>query len=61
MVKEEALQRTRILVFWEKYGLQATLDAFCIKKRTLYRWKNLFQHSGRNATLGRSWMAQVLE
>ena len=46
MVKEEALQRTRILVFWEKYGLQATLDAFCIKKRTLYRWKNLFQHSG---------------
>jgi transposase InsO family protein len=36
-VGEKALKKARILVFWEKYGLQSTLDAFPVKKGPLYR------------------------
>lgn len=36
---EETLLRERILVFWEKYGLQATMDAFEVKRSTLFLWK----------------------
>jgi transposase InsO family protein len=47
MISQEALKRARILVFWEKYGLRATLDAFSVKRRTLYyNWKKIFQDSG---------------
>ena len=39
MVTETAKHRLRVLVHWEKYGIQAAMDAFCIKKRTLHNWK----------------------
>jgi len=42
MVSEKALKKARILVFWEKHGLQATLDAFPVKRRTLYYWKSIW-------------------
>ena len=46
MVSEKALKKARILVFWEKHGLQATLDAFPIKRRVLYLWKSTWKKSG---------------
>ena len=45
MISEKALKKARILIFWEKYGLEATLDAFPFKKRTLYLWKSIFVKS----------------
>lgn len=48
MINEEALRKARILVFWEKHGLSATLDAFPTKRRTLYLWKKNFEKSGGN-------------
>ena len=35
MVSEKAQDRYRGLLFWEKYGLEATID----KRRTLYHWR----------------------
>jgi len=46
MVSEKAHRKARILVFWEKHGTQATLDAFPVKKRTLYHWKSIWEKSG---------------
>lgn len=46
MVTQEALRKAKILVFWEKHGLPATLDAFPTKRRTLYLWKKKFEESG---------------
>lgn len=40
MITEQARRRAHILVFWEKHGLRATLDAFPVKRSTLYLWKN---------------------
>jgi transposase InsO family protein len=45
MVSEEAKKKVRILAFWEKHGLEATLDAYDVKKRTLYMWKSLLKRS----------------
>lgn len=39
MVTNKAKERQKILIFWEKHGLEATLDAFPVKRRTLYNWK----------------------
>jgi len=39
MITKKAKERFEILVFWEKHGLQATLDAFHKKRRTLFLWK----------------------
>lgn len=39
MVTKKAERKLKILAFWEKHGLEATLDAFDVKKRTLYGWK----------------------
>lgn len=47
MVSEKALKKARILVFWEKHGFQATLDAFPVKKRTLYLWKSVWEKSAK--------------
>ncbi|MDI6777557.1 MAG: hypothetical protein QMD77_00005, partial [Patescibacteria group bacterium] len=46
MVSEKALKKARTLVFWEKHGLQATLDAFLVKRRTLFSWKARVKTSG---------------
>ena len=38
-VSEEARRRYKIIEFYEKYGIETTLEAFEVSKRTLYRWK----------------------
>ncbi|MDD4358909.1 MAG: DDE-type integrase/transposase/recombinase [Candidatus Pacebacteria bacterium] len=39
MITEKALYRMKVLVFWEKYGLKPTIEAFNVKRRTLFNWK----------------------
>lgn len=39
MVSERAQYRYRVVRFWEKYGLEATIEAFGVKRRTLYDWR----------------------
>ncbi|PIY96698.1 MAG: hypothetical protein COY66_03445 [Candidatus Kerfeldbacteria bacterium CG_4_10_14_0_8_um_filter_42_10] len=52
MITKKALHKVRILAFWEKYGLDATLDAFKVKRRTLYDWKSkLEQGDGKPEAL----------
>lgn len=46
MISEKALRKMRILVFWEKHGLEATLEAFQLKRRTLFDWKKKFKAGG---------------
>ena len=35
----KAKKKFEVLVFWEKHGLPATLDAFKVSRRTLFLWK----------------------
>ena len=46
MITEKAKRKARVLVFWEKHGLQATLDAFPVKESTLYGWKKQWREGG---------------
>jgi transposase InsO family protein len=39
MITEQAKQRTRMLAFWEKHGLEATKEAFDVSRPTLFRWQ----------------------
>ena len=39
MITPKALHKARVLAFWQKHGLQATLEAFSIKRSTLFLWK----------------------
>jgi hypothetical protein len=39
MISEKAKYKAKVLVFWEKHGLEAALDAFPYKRSTLYAWK----------------------
>ncbi len=43
MVSKEAQRRYKMVLFYEKYGLAATLEAFEISKRTLYRYQSLLK------------------
>jgi transposase InsO family protein len=45
MITDEAKRRTKILAFWEKYGTAATLDAFSLSRRTLFRWQKALRVS----------------
>lgn len=47
MLTEKAKFKYKVLVFWEKHGLQATLDAFPVKRSTLFLWKKQFNEGGR--------------
>lgn len=47
MITEKAFLRARILAFWEKHGLTPTLDAFKVKRRTLFAWKKQFNEGGK--------------
>ena len=46
MITPEALRRYEILVFWEKHGIEAALDAFKVKRRTLFNWKQKLTQGG---------------
>lgn len=39
MLTQKAKDKAKALVFWEKHGLQATMDAFSAKRSTLFEWK----------------------
>lgn len=39
MITPKALKKARILAFWEKHGLPVTIEAFEVKRSTLYLWK----------------------
>jgi len=47
MITPKAESKAKILVFWEKHGLEATLDAFPVKKSTLYTWKKQWEKGGK--------------
>ena len=46
MIKAEAIKRTEILAFWRKHGIPATLDAFPVKRRTLFLWQQKLKTGG---------------
>jgi len=50
MASIEANKRYKIVLFYEKYGLEATLEAFEISKRTLYRYKAALKRSNNSIT-----------
>ena len=43
MATEKAKRKHEALVFWRKYGLAATIDAYHVTERTLYGWKAQFK------------------
>jgi transposase InsO family protein len=47
MITEQAKHRAHILIFWEKHGLRATLDAFPVQRSTLYAWKQRWEQGGK--------------
>lgn len=47
MITPKALRKAKILAFWEKHGLRAALDAFEVKRRTLFDWKKKWEEGGR--------------
>ncbi|MCX6737102.1 MAG: integrase core domain-containing protein [Candidatus Parcubacteria bacterium] len=49
MITSKALHKARVLIFWEKHGLKATLDAFKIKRRTLFYWKKQFYQGNKKS------------
>jgi transposase InsO family protein len=42
----EVERRVKILAFWEKYGVEATTEAYSVSRRTLYRWQAELRKSG---------------
>lgn len=46
-VSDIAKYRQHILVFFYKHGCQATLDAFGVKRSTVYDWKKAYETSGK--------------
>jgi len=46
MITQKALHKARVLAFWQKYSLDATLEAFEVKRRTLFNWKKQFKAGG---------------
>jgi len=47
MITKQALKKAKILVFWEKHGLDATIEAFEVKRRTLFDWKKKWVAGGK--------------
>jgi len=47
MITEKAKRKAKVLVFWEKHGLEAMLDAFPHKRSTLYLWKQQWEKGGK--------------
>lgn len=46
MITEQAKERTRILAFWQKHGVEATTEAFGVKRRTLFLWQAKLKAGG---------------
>lgn len=39
MITDKAIYKAKVLSFWAKHGLEATLDAFPVKRSSLFLWK----------------------
>ena len=50
MENKEAQKRLKIIKFFDKYGLEATIEAFDISRRTLYRWKSTLTKNKNNVS-----------
>src|SRR5580698_2776845 len=48
MLSDKAKHKQKVLQFWDKHGLKATLDAFGLSRRTLFLWKKQ-KHTGEQA------------
>ena len=46
MDNEIAKHRHKALIFWERHGIEATMDAFDVGRRTLYNWKGKLSTGG---------------
>lgn len=46
MITEKAKYKLKVLTFWEKHGIDATLDAFHEKRSTLFLWKKKLKEGG---------------
>ena len=46
MITEQAKYRYRVLIHWGIHGLDSTMSAFGVKRRTLFNWKNLLNKGG---------------
>lgn len=46
MVSEKGKHKARVLSFWAKHGLEATEEAFGIRRRTLYYWRSQLMKGG---------------
>jgi hypothetical protein len=44
--QRQGTYRYEVLRFWEKYGLAPTLEAFKVKRRTLYHWRHQLRMDG---------------
>jgi hypothetical protein len=44
-IEEIARSRLKIVTHYSLFGLASTLDAFCVSKRSLYRWKKTLELS----------------
>ena len=54
MISETAKKRVEILAFWEKYGDEATTEAFKVSRPTLFRWqKTLRENMGKLESLNK--------
>ena len=49
MITQKADYKAKILIFWEKHGLEATLDAFPHKRSTLFLWKQRWIKGGKKS------------
>lgn len=47
MITTKAEKKAKMLVFWEKHGLAATMEAFEVKRRTLFDWKKRWNQGGK--------------
>ena len=46
-LSDVAKYRHHVLTFYYRYGLKTTMEAFEVKKSTLYDWKRLYEESGK--------------
>ena len=46
MLTDKAKHKARVLAFWQKHGLTATVEAFGVKRRTLFLWQAQLKKGG---------------
>jgi hypothetical protein len=56
---DKAKKKFEVLVFWEKHGLSATMDAFGVKRRTLFLWKKQREYRRTNDCVSGPWKSSM--